>query len=268
MSRRKARETAFKMLFQMDVGNNDFATAENTLMVSGLKGGYKAFALELVKGVTDNHYELKEYLTKFTKGWNVERLAAVDRNLVEMAMYEMKYADTPANIVINEAVELAKEYGAEDSPSFVNAVLDAFYRKVMVEGNSDYQVDKEDIAKYEQEISAAKKRAQLMAEAEAKAKAEEKAVAEAVAKAKAEEKANAFKAENQIIKNQGFRKIKKADISEKEEIKAENILEYKKRIYGDKAFVSKKDLLDAMEHGDEISDELWEQVCKNGSQEE
>lgn len=263
MSRRKARETAFQMLFQMDVGKNDIVTAKNTLLNAGLKGGYKAFAMDLVNGVKENQYELREYLNKFTKGWNVDRLAAVDRNLLIMAMYEMKFADTPANIVINEAVEIAKAFGSDDSPNFVNAVLDSFYRKVMVENNSDYQVDEAEIAEYKKDVAAAKERAKLMAELEAENLAYEKAAKEAEAKAKAETKAKEFEAENSIIKNKGFRKIKKADITEKEEIKAEDILAYKKMVYGDKAFVSKKDLLDAMKHGDEISDELWEKVCKN-----
>lgn len=256
MSRRKARETAFKMLFQMDVGKNDLAVAEHTLRDSGLKGNYKKFVLELVNGVRDNHYELREYLTKFTKGWDIDRLAAVDRNLTELAMYEMKFTEVPANIVINEAVELAKIYGSSESPSFINAVLDGFYRKVVVENNSDYQIDEDLKERYLQEMAAAEKRAEMMKEAEAVALAEEQAAAEAEAKAKAEEKANAYAEENQIIKNKGFRKIKKADISEKEQIKAESVLEDKKRIYGEGAFLTERDLRKAMENGETIPEEV------------
>lgn len=263
MSRRKARETAFQMLFQMDVGKNDIEAAEHTLAVSGLKGGYKAFTMELVKGVKEKQYELREYVNKFTKGWNVDRLAAVDRNLLLMAMYEMKFADTPANIVINEVVEIAKTFGSEDSPNFINGVLDSFYRKVMLENSSEYQIDEKQIAEYRQDVEAAGERAKMMARLEAENTAYAKAAAEAEAKAKADAKAKEFAVENSIIKNKGFRKIKKADITEKEKIKAEDILEYKKMVYGDKAFVSKKDLLEAMKHGDEISDELWNMVCKN-----
>lgn len=256
MSRRKARETAFKMLFQMDVGKNDLETAEQTLRDSGLKGGYKKFTLELVNGVRDNHYELREYLTKFTKGWEVDRLAAVDRNLTEMAMYEMKFTEVPANIVINEAVELAKLYGSSESPSFINAVLDAFYRKVVVENNSDYQIDESLKEKYLQEMEAAATRAAMMKEAEAAALAEEQAAAEAEAKAKAEEQAAAYAEENKIIKNKGFRKIKKADISENEQIKAESVLEDKKRIYGEGAFLTERDLRKALENGETIPEEV------------
>lgn len=263
MSRRKARETAFKMLFQMDVGKNDLKTAEHTLRDSGLSGGYRKFALDLVNGVRDNHYELREYLAKFTKGWQVDRLAAVDRNLTELAMYEMKFTDVPANIVINEAVELAKIYGSSESPSFINALLDAFYRKVIVENNSDYQIDEDLKAKYLQEMAAAKQRAAMMREAEEAARAEERAAAEAQAAAQAAAKASAYAEENQIIKKQGFRKIKKANISEKEQIKAESVLEDKKRIYGEGAFLTERDLRKALENGETIPEEALNEYFKS-----
>lgn len=249
MSRHEARETAFKMLFQMDVGNNDFAMAEHTLSESKLKGGYKAFALELVKGVMEYQFELNEYLDKFTKGWQVKRLAAVDRNLVKMAMYEMQYQQTPANIVINEAVELAKVFGTAESPAFVNAVLDSFYKKVMVENMPEYQIDETKKEAYLNEIAAAAKRAEMAAVEEFLKDEQEQSISE---NTKVVEEN--YSKENNLIKKQGFRKIKKADISEKEQIKEESILEDKKRIYGDNAFLTEKDLRQASEAGENISE--------------
>lgn len=261
MSRHEARETAFKMLFQMDVGNNDFAMAEHTLTESKLKGGYKAFALDLVRGVREQQFELNEYLNKFTKGWEIDRLAAVDRNLVKLAMYEMLQEQTPANIVINEAVELAKVFGTAESPSFVNAVLDGFYKKVIVENNADYRIDEGLKEKYLQEMAAAAKRAELMAEEEAAMAEMENSVAEE--KNAAEKTVKIFAEENQVIKKQGFRKIKKADISEKEQIKEESVLADKKRIYGDDAFLTERDIRKALENGETIPEDILERYYKS-----
>ena len=260
MSRHLARETAFKMLFQMDVGNNDFAMAKHTLNESNLKGGYKKFALELVQGVCGSQFELSEYLKKFTKGWESNRLAAVDRNLIKMAMFEMMQAKTPANIIMNEAVELAKEFGTNDSPSFVNAVLDSFYKKVLVEKNADYQVDESKKEQYLADIAAAKKRAELMK----RENLTDDDLSEDVkidAKPAEKPKEN-FAEENQTIKKQGFRKIKKADISERDVIKADDLLADKKRIYGENAFLTKKDIREALDAGAVLPEEILEEYFK------
>ena len=258
MSRHLARETAFKMLFQMDVGNNDFAMAEHTLAESKLKGGYKAFALELVQGVHENQFELNEYLKKFTRGWELERLAAVDRNLIKMAMFEMKQGKTPANIVMNEAVELAKEFGSNESPSFINAVLDKFHKKVMMENDAEYQVDESLKEQYLTDMAAAKKRAELSLKDEL--------IDEDFAAPKQENKAEKIKEnfaeENKMIKKQGFRKIKKADISERDVIKADDLLADKKRIYGENAFLTKKDIREALDAGAVLPEEILEEYFK------
>ena len=258
MSRHLARETAFKMLFQMDVGNNDFAMAEHTLAESELKGGYKAFALELVHGVCDNQFELGEYLKKFTKGWETSRLAAVDRNLIKMAMFEMQQAKTPANIVMNEAVELAKEFGTDESPSFVNAVLDNFYKKVMVENNAAYQVDESKREQYLADIAAAKKRAEISRQEELT----EEDLAAPKQEIKPEKAKESFAEENKMIKKQGFRKIKKADISERDVIKSDDLLADKKRIYGENAFLTNKDIREALDAGAVLPEEILEEYFK------
>ena len=78
----------------------------------------------LVRGVADHAPELDGYIAKYAKGWNFARIPLVASAIMRVAMYEMLYmADIPAGVAINEAVELAKKYGTDESPAFINGVL-------------------------------------------------------------------------------------------------------------------------------------------------
>ncbi|MGI5891369.1 MAG: transcription antitermination factor NusB [Bacillota bacterium] len=126
MSRRKARETALQMLFQLDVGQNEWQMAQVTLDNADLTEINKDFAAKLVLGARENMQQIDLLINSRSREWNVDRLANVDKNILRLAIYELEY-DTKAaesNIVINEAIELAKKFSTEDSGSFVNAVLD------------------------------------------------------------------------------------------------------------------------------------------------
>ncbi len=253
MSRHEARKIAFQMLFQMDVGKNDFSMAEHTLAESKLQGNYKKFALSLARGVSEHSFELSTYLNKFTRGWKTRRLAAVDRNLIKLAMYEMQLRETPWNIVINEAVELAKEFGTAESPAFVNGVLDQFYHKVMLEKDPAYQITEQDRMDYQQEQEAVRESFQ---------QDETPPVKKTDPNAAMRQKFS-FVEENQLIQKQGFRKIKKADISEKEQIKEESILADKQRIYGENAFLTDRDLRLAAEHGEVVPEKVLRRYHQN-----
>jgi N utilization substance protein B len=90
----------------------------------------RAFADRLLRGTLDHLEELDEELGRQTAHWRLERLAAVDRNILRLAMYELMYeVETPAPVVIDEAIEIAKRFGAEDSGRFVNGVLDGFVKR-------------------------------------------------------------------------------------------------------------------------------------------
>jgi N utilization substance protein B len=90
----------------------------------------RGFADDLVKGAVANLEEIDGELGKQTAHWRLERLAAVDRNILRLALYELLFNhDTPYAVVIDEAIEIAKRYGAEDSPRFVNGVLDGFVKR-------------------------------------------------------------------------------------------------------------------------------------------
>lgn len=125
MSRHLAREKALQMLFQMDVGHNPLEIAKLTLEECDLSNLDKDFTLKLVEGTQNTLSELDRYINQFSTQWDLERLANVDKNVIRMALYEMKYLpDIPPSVSINEAIELAKSFGSEDSGKFVNGILD------------------------------------------------------------------------------------------------------------------------------------------------
>jgi len=90
-----------------------------------LPEGARAFAKELVVGVISCRDEIDALLSRCTQHWRLERMAAVDRNVLRLAGYELLHTTTPPAVVIDEAVELARRFGGERSPAFVNGVLDA-----------------------------------------------------------------------------------------------------------------------------------------------
>lgn len=125
-SRRKAREIALQLIFSLDLNN---ANILDTLSLywEHNPNEYEIveFANTLVKGTVANLKRIDELISKYTKNWNIERLAGVDRNILRVAIYELIiYKETPVNVVINEAVELAKKYSTSESGGFVNGILD------------------------------------------------------------------------------------------------------------------------------------------------
>ncbi len=135
MSRRQAREVALQALFQMDLNRSyeDMTPeAQETFAVDAALGECpplsdrdREYARVLVHGTRENLIAIDHLITISSREWKVERMAGVDRNITRIAVYEMKFgADklTPS-IVINEAVELAKKFGTDDSGRYVNGIL-------------------------------------------------------------------------------------------------------------------------------------------------
>ena len=87
------------------------------------------FARALLAGVRKHRAEIDKLLVERADNWTLERMAVTDRNILRLGAFEMLYGDTPQRVAINEAVELAKRYGAKQSPHFVNGVLDRFMHK-------------------------------------------------------------------------------------------------------------------------------------------
>lgn len=131
--RRKAREVALQILFQADVGTLpvDEATEVTLQDLPDLGSATRTYAEKLAKGVWEQREELDKQLEAVASHWSIERMAAVDRNLLRIALYEIQFvSDVPFRVAINEAVELAKEYGTSESQRFVNGVLGAIVREL------------------------------------------------------------------------------------------------------------------------------------------
>lgn len=129
MSRAKARETAFRMAFQMDVGKNDFETSKETMLEAIVDGEITKkecpYIENVVQGIAEHREELDAFIEKYAKGWSLQRINPMDKNIIRLALYEVWYVDNiPMEVALNEAIELAKLYGEEDSYSFVNGILD------------------------------------------------------------------------------------------------------------------------------------------------
>ncbi|MEW5922038.1 MAG: transcription antitermination factor NusB [Bacillota bacterium] len=131
MKRRLARECALKVLFMNDVGSNNPDEALRNVTGNGdgqkmmLSPRDQEFCAALVQGVVSKRNELNSRLAPYLINWQLERLAPVVRNILQMALFETLYMkDIPPAVTINEAIELARLYQDEESSRFVNAVLD------------------------------------------------------------------------------------------------------------------------------------------------
>jgi len=135
MNRHLAREVAFKTLFQLDIGQNEVEpTLSDLLAESGLSGEYALFARELIEGTVANLAVIDQLLSQYLVNWQFARLAAVDRNVLRMAAYEIMYReDIPDVVAINEALEISKTYNSEEAVGFLNGVLDRLSREKLGE---------------------------------------------------------------------------------------------------------------------------------------
>ena len=95
-----------------------------------LPEGARAFAKQLCCGVSERRDEIDRQLATHSEHWRIDRMATVDRNVLRLAAYEILHTETPSSVVIDEAVELARRFGAERSPAFVNGILDSLARAV------------------------------------------------------------------------------------------------------------------------------------------
>lgn len=131
MSRRsRAREVALQVLFEDDLNPGANPARADAFLRARLKNEELiGFAQSLVSGVRRNRGELDTLLARTADNWTLERMAATDRNVLRLGAFEILYTDTPDPVAINEAVELAKRFGAAHSAQFVNGILDRFVAK-------------------------------------------------------------------------------------------------------------------------------------------
>jgi N utilization substance protein B len=116
----------------MDVGRREDGSGDEAFEAAAahfeLPEGARAFAKELLCGVTAHRSDLDAALSEHARNWRMDRMAVVDRNVLRLAAFEILYTDTPAEVAIDEAVTLARRFGSEPSPGFVNGVLDGLAR--------------------------------------------------------------------------------------------------------------------------------------------
>ncbi|HET7787036.1 MAG TPA: transcription antitermination factor NusB [Myxococcales bacterium] len=126
-SRTRARECALQALYQLDTSGGDAREAVRGVMAhfEEADGETERFADELVRGVRSEQAQIDSLIQRTSTNWKLERMARVDRNILRLAVYEiLRRADVPVRVTLNEAVELGKKFGSEESSAFVNGVLD------------------------------------------------------------------------------------------------------------------------------------------------
>jgi len=141
-SRHRAREVAFQILYRIDLElhSSGAAAPAGEALLSELVHHFdhfkvpeelREFAASLVVGTITTLKELDETIERHALKWKISRMAAVDRNLLRMALYELRhFPDIPPSVTLDEAVELSKQFGEQDTPGFVNGILDAIAREL------------------------------------------------------------------------------------------------------------------------------------------
>lgn len=132
MSRHASRERALQTLFQMEINRTDLdRAAEFTNQVAGESEYDQAYFSALLAGVLGHRTYIDLVLRQYSEEWRLDRMPGVDRNILRIGSYELIYElDLPPAVVVNEAVELSKEYGTDRSPKFVNGVLAGMLRDI------------------------------------------------------------------------------------------------------------------------------------------
>lgn len=151
-NRHLSRSVVLQTLFECDVRSNTNAQAEEALERNTTEfapaAGDAPFMRELLKGVLERKDDLDLVITKAAPEWPLERIAPIDRNVLRLGLYELLFSDrekVPAKVAINEAIELAKSFGGENSGRFVNGVLGAVYKELGEPGKDEVSKKKKDV---------------------------------------------------------------------------------------------------------------------------
>ncbi len=117
LTRRKARKTAVEILYQVDVTDGDIDKI--------IKSEADDFILSRIRGVLEHRDEIDKLIEANAENWSIDRIAVIERNILRLACFELLYCpDVPFKVIIDEAVELGKMYGTEESGAFINGILD------------------------------------------------------------------------------------------------------------------------------------------------
>ncbi len=139
-SRHQARKDALQILYQLDMNGTlsvPQAISHYEKLYTKDGGRVDTYVEKIVNGVREHLTNLDNEVTKQSENWRMDRMAIVDRNILRIGVFELQFCDdVPATVTINEMVEIAKEYGAEATPSFINAILDKIKVKVVPAGKA------------------------------------------------------------------------------------------------------------------------------------
>lgn len=129
--RHKSREFALQMLFQWDMTRQTPARIEgNFWKTARAADATRKFAHELFVGAVAHADAADALITELSANWRLERLAAIDKSILRLAIYEFRFGTAPPKVAIDEALELAKKFSSEDAPPFLNGILDAAFKKL------------------------------------------------------------------------------------------------------------------------------------------
>jgi len=135
--RRKAREIALQILYGLDVQQVDLAEAISLFWINfdeaneKISEEIKSFSTELVEGTWKNRKKIDKLISGNSSNWTLGRMSRVDKSILRMAVYELLFCpDIPPKVTLNEAIDLGKIYGSENSGSFINGILNALYLKL------------------------------------------------------------------------------------------------------------------------------------------
>ena len=129
-TRTQAREAVVSLLYAYDSGNEEITSlAPEILDEKKIKNKQQEFALSLFNGVLEKLTNVDEQVSKHLKEWDIQRIGGIERAILRLGVYELCFTSTDAPIIINEAIELAKLYGSDNAPRFINGVLDAIVKE-------------------------------------------------------------------------------------------------------------------------------------------
>ena len=131
-TRRRGREAALQLLYAIEITHADVEEVLASSWARALTAARtREFTGALLQGVLASRSEIDAHIREWSANWSLERIGLVERNILRVAIYELLFMpEIPPNVTINEAIEVAKRYGAEDAPSFVNGILDRIKNQI------------------------------------------------------------------------------------------------------------------------------------------
>jgi N utilization substance protein B len=125
-TRHQARMAVVSLLYAYDLGNQSIADFSDEIMEEKkIRNKQRDFAMDLFRGVVDHLVLIDEAVVKHLKDWDFDRLGSIERATLRLGAYEIMFGELDTAVIINEAIEVAKAFGSEQSPKFINGVLDA-----------------------------------------------------------------------------------------------------------------------------------------------